>query len=294
MAVAGRVGNVSSFFLFASVLGWAQPRQGSSSWRLIFWLSSAMQLIPLFALSWFKRAAAAPSISTSISTSDPAAQNRELETRTAQRNPTTIKDSLRVLKKEAESLPFWMHLTSRSCLMIIASFLLFVPSYMTNAFGMTDAASARVGALYALGSLLSVSIGAKPFSASCRRTKIVSTAVLLGLLLGCGLLQMAHITGAFPLSPFIGATSMFIWGVTFSIPFYIPPSMYALKRGGRQSSATIADAFDFVGFILLAWFNGFVAGRQQDILRSWLLPFGVLSGFTLTAIITSILAIWSE
>jgi len=29
---------------------------------------------------------------------------------------------------------------------------------------------------------------------------------------------------------------------------------------------SVADAFDFVGFLLLAWFNGFVSRRQKDIL----------------------------
>jgi hypothetical protein len=187
-----------------------------------------------------------------------------------------------------------MHLVSRSSLMIIASFLLFVPSYMANAFGMTESASARVGALYALGSLLSVTFGAKSFSASSRQSKILSTIVLLGSLVVCSLLHLAHITGSLVLSPLAGAASMFIWGITFSIPFYIPPSMYALKRGGKKSSATIADAFDFVGFMLLAWFNGFVAARPQDILSSWIDPYRVLLGFSLTALVTSIVAIVTE
>lgn len=286
LAVAGRVGNVSSFFMFASVLQWAQQKHGASSWRLVFWISSAIQLIPLFMLQWFENASSAPNMHH--------ADTQNAESQTVARDSPTIKDSLRILKNESQCLPFWMHLISRSCLMIIASFLLFVPSYMANAFGMTEAASARVGALYALGSLLSVSLGAKPFSASSKRSKILSTTVLLGTLLGCSLLNIAHINGAIMLSPLVGSISMFLWGITFSIPFYIPPSMYALKRGGRQSSATIADAFDFVGFMLLAWFNGFVAGRPQEILSSWLIPYQFLTGFSLTALIASIVAIVSE
>jgi len=178
--------------------------------------------------------------------------------------------------------------------MIIASFLLFVPSYMTNAFGMSSSSAAKVGSLYALGSLLSVSFGAKRFSASTKKTKIITSLALLGSLLGCCLLQLAHIIGKIHISPIGGAISMFVWGVAFSIPFYIPPSMYALRRGGRLSSATVADAFDLVGFIMLAWFNGFVASRQQDILVSWYTPFVVLTGFSLISLVSLVAALATE
>lgn len=290
IAVAGRVGNVSSFFMFATVLQWAKHRQGDKSWRLIFWISSVIQLIPLFMFTWFEKV----SSGETIAVTDVANTQQSVESESAIQDSPTIGDSLRILKEEAKRLAFWMHLVSRSSLMIIASFLLFVPSYMANAFGMTESASARVGALYALGSLLSVTFGAKSFSASSRQSKILSTIVLLGSLVVCSLLHLAHITGSLVLSPLAGAASMFIWGITFSIPFYIPPSMYALKRGGEKSSATIADAFDFVGFMLLAWFNGFVAARPQDILSSWIDPYRVLLGFSLTALVTSIVAIVTE
>ena len=53
-------------------------------------------------------------------------------------------------------------------------------------------------------------------------------------------------------------------GPFVAIPFYLPSSMFALKRGGEDGSATIADAFDVCGFGLLAVFNGFVA-RVLDV-----------------------------
>lgn len=49
-----------------------------------------------------------------------------------------------------------------------------------------------------------------------------------------------------------------------AIPFYLPSSMFALNRGGKDGSATIADAFDVCAFGLLAVFNGFVA-RVLDV-----------------------------
>jgi hypothetical protein len=57
---------------------------------------------------------------------------------------------------------------------------------------------------------------------------------------------------------------MFLWGFSFAVPFYIPPSMFALARGRKESSATISDVFDVVGFIMLALFNGYVASIQHN------------------------------
>ena len=287
LAVAGRVGNAFSFFTFASVLQLAQQKQVGSSWRLVFWVSSLMQLIPLTMLAWFDR------VGSRLDRELATDEIQPLDVHQTEQN-ISIKDSLGVLRNESKTISFWMHLTSRSCLMIVASFLLFVPSYMTNAYGMSSSSAAKVGSIYALGSLISVSLGAKRFSASDKKTKIIISLMLLGSLLGCCFLQLAHISGRIIMSPACGAISMFVWGFAFSIPFYIPPSMYALRRGGRQSSATIADAFDFVGFMMLAWFNGFVASRPQHILSSWYSPFAVLTGCSLLSLLSLVAALVTQ
>lgn len=293
LAVAGRVGNALSFFTFAYILQWAQNLHSTTSdvnksWRMVFWASSLIQLIPLLMLKWFDK------VSFVLSDGEDQISSSNDMNRSGHSSGTSIRESVMLLRGEMKKLPFWMHLISRSCLMVVASFLLFVPSYMTNAFGMNSASAARVGSLYALGSLLSVSFGAKVFSTSRTRTKLIATISLLGALVLCSLLHMAYISGAISVTSIGGALSMFLWGLSFSIPFYIPPSMYALRHGGRKSSATIADAFDLVGFMMLAWFNGFVASRQQDILSSWLSTFAILTTCSLLSLLSLSVALVSE
>uniref|UniRef100_A0A7S3PV17 Major facilitator superfamily (MFS) profile domain-containing protein n=1 Tax=Chaetoceros debilis TaxID=122233 RepID=A0A7S3PV17_9STRA len=305
LAVAGRVGNALSFFAFASVLQIVQAQRQSSSivaaatdgsWRVVFWVSSLLQLFPLFTFGIYQRIKDAKVVCSINNNNHQHAVGSKEEKIAAipSQQRRTMKDSLKILGGEAKYLSFWMHLISRSCLMIVASFLLFVPSYMANAFGMSSSESARVGSLYALGSLLVVTFFAKPYSMMNVNKKIISTVVLLGSLLGCSLLHMAHIAGVYTISSLGATVSMFLWGVSFSIPFYIPPSMYALKRGGSESSATIADAFDFGGFMMLAWFNGFVAGRQQEVLMSWFAPFCALTIFSAVSLVTLIIATLTE
>ena len=80
-----------------------------------------------------------------------------------------------------------------------------------------------------------------------------------------------------------------------AIPFYLPASMFALKRGGKDGSATIADAFDVCGFGLLAVFNGYVA-RVLDVKtkQAWLPVFLYMLGGSVAAMVSQFGAIWLE
>ena len=288
LAVAGRIGNAMSFFAFASIL--QSFATSASSWRLVFWLSSSLQLVPLFMFMLFSHVSKDDMIDKDTD-SMIHNENQESIENTSNSATTSMKESIRILIQEAQFPAFWMHMIARSSLMIIASFLLFVPSYMSTGFGMSSANASRVAALYAIGSMLAVSFGAKKFSSSDVNRQCIAIVTMLGSLIGVCVLQIMHICGKLSLTPIIGGVSMLIWGLAFSVPFYIPCSMYALRVGGRKSAATIADAFDLVGFSMLAWFNGFVARRSQDLLVSWLSPFAILGGFAWTGLVTLVLAL---
>lgn len=254
LAVAARVGNASSFLFFASLLQWTQRYRTNTggligqSWRNVYWASAFLQIIPIALLT------ISNSRRPSLPDGNGDANNDEIVSilnspvSTTVPSKPTIRKSIQILKKEATTVSFWMHLLSRSCLMVIASFLLFVPSYMTNAFGLTSAASARVGSIYALGCLLSVSIGSKYFPLLNTRGKVISSIGCLGAVVLVAIAQLLHIVGTINMTALGGTISMFLWGFAFAVPFYIPPSMYALKRGGKDSSAT--SKFFFLLFLL--------------------------------------------
>lgn len=203
--------------------------------------------------------------------------------------PTSILGSLRVLRIEAMQLPFWLHLVSRSLLMVFASFLMFVPSLMYNCFGLSSSEAARTGSLYALGCLLSVSVGSKRYAGLGKRGKISANVALLGSATLSALLLLGHVSGFVKLPGSIGMCLMFLWGVSFAIPFYIPPSIFALEKGGKESSATIADCFDFFGFLCLAGFNGYVAGIKQSVLVNWRKTFCMLALCPLVSMVSLVM-----
>ena len=71
----------------------------------------------------------------------------------------------------------------------------------------------------------------------------------------------------------------------------VPPTLYALKRGGKECSATIADLFDMGGFMLLAAFNRYVAGlpdKTNPVV--WIPTFVITTACAITSLVSLVLA----
>uniref|UniRef100_A0A7S0GL13 Uncharacterized protein n=1 Tax=Proboscia inermis TaxID=420281 RepID=A0A7S0GL13_9STRA len=201
--------------------------------------------------------------------------------------------------------------------MIFGSFLLFVPAYVTSVYGYTPTRASTVGSVFSLGCLGSVMAGSKWYAQlfqtqqgitsnnlNCNNQKrITVTLGLGGLSILCALSQLLHCSSTKVASSWIANNipieiCMLFWGASFSIPFYIPSSIYALEQGGRGTGssnggvATIADAFDLVGFGLLAWFNGIVVkriGSMQEISRSglaWVGTMKILTGCATVSLVS--------
>ena len=82
--------------------------------------------------------------------------------------------------------------------------------------------------------------------------------------------------------------------LSLSLVFLVPPSLYALSRGGVKSSATIADVFDIGGFSLLAVFNGYVAGINHSTPAAWKPTFTVTTACSAISLVAVSLAVFLE
>lgn len=319
LAMAARLGNAVSFAFFAWLLQWASSSgrvvvsnvEGAvnTSWRWVFRASSIVQLVPLLLLSYYGKA-------KSVGENDNTTSSSTVKNQTKRKSQSTFKQSLDVLRTQSRTPEFWLHLVSRSIIMVLVSFLLFIPTYMVQCFEMSSSSSARVGSVFALGCLLSVSTLSErtyPPSTSTRNSndvykrKSYSMLSFLSLSTICLMLQTAYLQNRIPLSPMLGMVLMFLFGFSLAIPFYLPSSMFALKRG-KEGSATIADAFDVCGFGMLAVFNGLVA-RVLDVSgdiglkagamllnrkRAWLPVFGSMCGGSVVAMISLYFAVRLE
>eukprot|EP00980_Cylindrotheca_fusiformis_P027917 scaffold22568_cov125-Cylindrotheca_fusiformis.AAC.14 len=278
LAAGARTGNACAFALFASIL-YALEDKMKQPWRVVFGVSAVLQVLPMSLLAYFGRKTLQKKQSS---------QNEEL---LPEQSSTSLKQSLTTLRREAGKVEFWLHLISRSCLMVFASFLLFVPTLMTQVYKVSSGFAAQTGSIYALGCLLSVTLGSQVYSKLPKRKQALAICVLMGSATMTSLAQLSHVSGFFPLSPFASAVSFFLWGFSFTIPFYIPPSLYALSRGGKESSATISDFFDIGGFGLLAAFNGYVASINQANPLSWVRTFQMTSACSIVSLVSLVTAI---
>jgi sugar phosphate permease len=277
LAAGARAGNACAFALFASVL-YALEDKMKQPWRVVFGVSAILQILPMPLLAYFGR------MTLQRNT---AIQKQQQP----QQNSVSQKSSLVALRREAGKPEFWLHLVSRSCLMVFASFLLFVPTLMSQVYHVSSGFAAQTGSIYALGCLLSVSLGSQLYSKLPKRKQVLANCVLLGTATISSLAQLAHVSGVCKMSAPTSAFFLFLWGFAFSIPFYIPPSLYALSRGGKESSATIADVFDIGGFALLAIFNGYVASIQHANALSWIPTFQITSACSIVSLVSLVLAI---
>ena len=295
LASAARSGNTFAFAAFAFILNSNTMqmilsrclnflRQSNSidlgkngqnldpAWRTIFLVASLLQIIPIFLLTCFgnKFASSSQNMTSSKINEQQQHQNSEIQQTS----------TFAIIEKLLRTPLFWLHLTSRTSLMIFGSFLLFVPTFMTHCYGLSSSQSAQVASVFSLGCLGSLVFGSKPYSNLSHKKK--QSFVLTGMLFIstiCAVCQWLHVSSFFPmvkLSPAIGTAIMFLWGLSFSIPFYLPPSLYALEKGGKSSSATIADIFDIGGFALLAFFNGYVGSIPHEIKNAWSTTFKLL------------------
>jgi MFS family permease len=273
LAAGARTGNAAAFALFASIL-YGMENKMKQPWRIIFGVSALLQLVPLSLLSHFG--------------------GRTLNQKTTKlhiEERPSIKSSLVTLRREASTPVFWLHATSRSALMVFASFLLFVPTLMSQVYGSSNAFAAQTGSIYALGCLLSVTTGSQLYSRLPKKSQALAVFGLLGTATLSSLAQLAHVAGVWSISASTSAAFMFLWGWAFAIPFYIPPSLYALSRGGVRSSATIADVFDIGGFASLALFNGYVASIQHARAAAWIPTFLITTACSLTSLISLTMAV---
>ena len=198
LAAAARLGNAAAFGAFAIVLGWFEDKL-PQPWRPVFAIAAVTQIFPVILLSVYGRTATQRAARTSTS---------------------KVRDTIDLLRHECRRPQFWLHLISRSCLMVFASFLLFVPSLLSQVYDASSATAARAGSAYALGCLSSVTLGSDRFSKLSRKGKLSAIALLLAGAIASSVAQLAHVSGWLTLSSNQAIACLFVWGFCFAIPFY--------------------------------------------------------------------------
>ena len=298
LATGARLGNTVAFSLFGAVL----YRFGDvidQPWRVVFLVASILQVLPLTLLTYFggrllKEDIKHDNKDNMNSKNDKTFKSDQVGGSVSSKS--SMRRSLQVLQREACTVPYWLHLISRSCLMVYGSFLLFVPTLMNKVYGCSLSFSNLVGSVYAFGCLLSISVGSQYYSSlSQKKGRVYLNAFLLLIATMASITQLLSVSGTMIIPAWASVLSLFWWGFSLSVPFYIPPSLFALDRGGKESSATIADSFDLPGFLLLAMFNGYVASIRHNLPSDWSGTFLITTGCSMISLVSlSMALVWPD
>lgn len=275
LAMAARIGNALGFAFFASLLQWtitgasAPSTAGVGSieeeWRWVYRAAALIQLLPLLMLTHYGNGITNNAMST---------YKREESVTTSR-----LDQSLTILRYQSLKPEFWLHLISRSLIMVLVSFLLFIPSFMAQCYGMTSSSSAQVGSLFALGCLLSVStLSEKSFPSVGMitnetgpresrliqvnyRRKAYSMLAFLATSTMCLLIQTIFLRGTISLTPLIGSLLMFLFG------FSLGKIKYSKKHLLLQFRLELMNHFIIVSNTILSssnnlcikkwWYSGF-------------------------------------
>jgi MFS family permease len=231
LAAAARAGNAVAFASFAAVLQFFSGRM-KQTWRPVFAISAVIQIFPVLLLRYFGGRV--------------NKQEAFLNIKSKSKKPS-LGQSLKTLRTEAGTPEFWLHLVSRSSLMVFASFLLFVPTLMCQVYQSSPAFGAQTGSIYALGCLVAVTGVSPVYSRLPCRGKVAMLIGLLSVATATSGAQWAHMAGLVHMSAPMSATILFLWGFAFALPFYSTfLSVYYSSRG----SFNISLSFIFLQSLL--------------------------------------------
>eukprot|EP01036_Dinobryon_divergens_P026275 gene26275-34900_t len=259
VASGSRVGSIFSAVLFGRVI--SIP---SRTWRSVFWVASAIQLLVsvVYAIA-LKAMPSQPGVQSPLTANNETDLDGD-----SQGDP---------LRQVASNSRFWLMLLGKSCLMMSGQFMTFLPLYLSTGLKLPANHAATNSALFAmadifitqLGSLLSNLYGTRIYVLV--NVEVIQVTTIAGFNIAGGLLvtllalqslSIPWVCAAMPQPVLLLA--IFLWGFAWSLPFYIPAGVMALQLGGRKHAALLTNIFDAAGFLVAAVFS-LPAGRYGSL-----------------------------
>jgi OPA family sugar phosphate sensor protein UhpC-like MFS transporter len=270
LSTSSRVGTLTATFLLGSLLDWI-------SWREMLWIAAALG--GCIALFYGLKMRDRPAMPIPDEDASPSG-----ETTTADRPPHPFDDlTLRqALPRIFASLRFWLIACSLMGLTILWDYLIVVPQFLKDTYGLSLAQASRAASAIPLGSLISVLAGGYVFDRLDRKTMGIVMAGLLTVATGCLLLLATLGTGTNVM--LVVLPLLFLFGLCVSPCYYIPCSVFSIDFGGRHSGFLVA-ILDAIGFAATATF--YVFGTALAKRMGWTMFLYVLAGVGAWSLVTT-------
>lgn len=177
------------------------------------------------------------------------------------------------------TLDFWLMLCAKVCAFVSTQwFMNFVGLYLRASFGFSPAASTNAISVANAGQMVGLLLGGKYYKALQPRAQMLAIAALLGVTTAVPALLLAR--AALPAVDAAVLPLLFVWGLSFAVPFYLPAGTYALECGGKKHSTLFTNLFDAGGFTACSAWNRYAAAQSgrdnwDEIVRTLVILGGV-------------------
>jgi MFS family permease len=242
VAASSRLGSMLSTIFFGFVLG------KNGDWRMVYKSAGVIQgvILALSLLLERKNSKAKVAGQNITNTKKMTLQTAAIEQR------ETIPQ---VLKRVSAIPSFWLMLIAKTVLMTVGQIILFIPMFLVSTQGIAMKDASIYAGSFALGSLISSVGGSKIYEKLSKLTQL--KVITLFNSLGCffSWLLYLQVKGVVSLPLTFVIASLFMWGLGWSLPFYVPPGKLALSLGGRDHAALLTNIYDGFGFLAAAVFS---------------------------------------
>ena len=233
VASAARLGVTSASFLIGTLV------RGGFNWRQIMRLIGSSQL--MFAFQWiFRTRTSSPS--SSSSSASHVAVNMNTTTITALENVTPEKEketTVQLFKRVIVSKEFWLMLISKMTLLSLGQFGVFTTLFLGSKTSLSVAGATFWAGMFPLGAL-TASLTSTALYQKLDREK--QRNIILGLNIAGAILTsllFGHSANILSLSNPALISVLFMLGLAWCVPYYIPLAVGILELGGTTHAATL-------------------------------------------------------
>ncbi len=272
VAASSRLGSMLSTIFFGFVLG------KNGDWRMVYKSAAVIQGV-IFLLSLLLEKSSNGKMS-----GENIANAKKISVQTVRKEQ---KETIPQVLKRVSAIPsFWLMLTAKTVLMTVGQIILFIPMFLVSTQGIAMKDASIYAGSFALGSLISSVGGSKIYEKLTKLMQLKVIALFNSFGFFFSWLLYLQVKGTIILPLNLVVASLFMWGLGWSLPFYVPPGKLALSLGGKDHAALLTNIYDGFGFLAAAVFSyyGMIYAKlnQWSGIMTLMYSLGIVSAGTMT------------
>jgi MFS family permease len=164
------------------------------------------------------------------------------------------------------TLDFWLMLSAKCATFVFTQwFMNFVGLYLRTALRFSAASSTNAISVANVGQIVGLLIGGKYYKTLLPHVQAQAIAAMLAVTAAVPLLL--YLRASIPGVDEAVLPLLFVWGLCFAVPFYLPVGTYALECGGKRHSTFFTNLLDAGGFTTSSLWNRYAA--TQSRVNAW-------------------------